>query len=224
MTELVTKEQLIKFAPAAITPGKLATALSTNMKRCEINTPRRIRHFMAHLHHESMGFARVFENLSYSADRLMVVWPKRFPNKVRAQSYARNPQSLANFVYGGRMGNVAVNDGWKYRGRGFIQLTGKDNYREAAGYTGLNLLDNPDLAADPTVAAQIACDFWRKRGLNKIVDEDNDEQAVWGLTEHIRLNEEDDLREGTKRINGGYKGLEERRALLRKAASIWLDQ
>lgn len=191
------------------------------MARCEINTARRIRHFMAHLFVESQGFTRLDENLNYSVARLQQVWPSRFPTPASAAPYARNPRALAQKVYGGRMGNTAPLDGYIYRGGGWLMLTGKLNYREASQWTGLDLVRHPEMARTPAIASQIACDFWRTRGLNAVVDKDPDEKVFQRLSTAILVNEEDDLEEGTRIINGGVNGLEPRRNALIRASVTW---
>jgi putative chitinase len=114
---------------------------------------RWLAYIFATAHHETGArFAPVEENLNYSAKRLTQVWPSRFPSIAAATPYANNPQKLANKVYGGRMGNVAPDDGWRYRGRGFVQITGRDNYAK------YGLADNPDAASQNAAAAHIIVD------------------------------------------------------------------
>jgi putative chitinase len=221
MPDLVTVDQLRAFAPTALALADTAKALSQHMARCEINIPRRIRHFMAHIYVESAGFTRLEENLNYSVARLQQVWPSRFPTPASAAPFARNPRALAGKVYGGRMGNAGPLDGWLYRGGGWLQLTGKSNYQRASTWTGLDLIAHPEWARTPAIAAQIACDFWRLSGLNAVVDKDADEGVFQTLQGAIRHNEEDDLVEGTRIINGGLTGLAGRRAALQLAGRIW---
>ena len=222
MQALITASQMKLFAPNS-NYTKLAPALNQAANKYGIDTPREIRHFLAHLSVESAYFTRLTENLNYSAKRLMQVWPSRFPNLSAAAPYANNPKALANKVYGGRLGNSGANDGYTYRGRGFIQLTGKANYIKAGVGLGIDLVRNPDLASDPIIAAMIAGLYWKEHNLSKIVAEDSDEKVFASVKDHIRYNEEDDLREGTKAINGGLIGLNERRFELHKAAFIWKD-
>ncbi len=106
--------------------------INNTMKRWSIDTPQRAAYFLAQVSVESAALSRLEEDLSYSAERLCVVWPSRFKTLSAAQPYARNPEALANRVYSGRMGNTAADDGWRYRGRGLKQLTGKSNYAEYA--------------------------------------------------------------------------------------------
>ena len=152
---LITAAQLQKFAPACDFMA-MAPALDRAARARRIDTPRRVRHFMAHLHHESMGFRRLEENLNYTTpERLCAVWPKRFPTVQAAAPYVRNPRALAEKVYGGRMGNVRPGDGWRHRGGGLIMLTGRDNYARAQSWSGLPLLEQPELLR------QIGCDAAR---------------------------------------------------------------
>lgn len=164
-----------------------------------LTTPLRRAHFMAQLAHETGGFKRLVENLNYSAEALQRTWPSRF-DAAMAKAYARQPERIANRVYGGRLGNgpEASGDGWRYRGRGFIQLTGRDNY---ARYSHLvfgddRLVRDPSQAAEPAVAMRIALAYWDANGLNTLADKD-------------------DLEGITRRINGGLIGLADRRR--------WLD-
>jgi putative chitinase len=165
-----------------------------------INTSLRIAHFLAQFSVETQAFSRFEENLNYSAQRLCAVWPRRFPNVSAAQPFAGNPEKLADFVYGGRMGNTGPDDGWKYRGRGG-GLTGKDNYREAGELTGLDLLTTPDQAADPSVAVLILCGYWTKRHINAMADAD-------------------DISAVTLAVNGGLNGLGDRKAAYAKARAV----
>ncbi len=180
--------------------GPLAIAA----RRYRIDTRFRVAHFVAQIGHESGGFARVEENLNYSADRLREKFPKRFvTGKYQAEVYARRPEALANLLYAGVNGNgdEASGDGWRWRGRSPIQLTGRENYRLAAKGTGLKLLDDPDLAIDPYNGALIAGWFWDDRALN--------ERADIG---------EAGIEAVTKRVNGKYMlGLEDRAARYRRA-------
>jgi putative chitinase len=163
-------------------------------------TGLRCAHWFGQFAHESKCFRDFEEDLSYSIERLCKVWPSRFPTFASAKPYARNPQALANKVYGHRLGNTAPDDGWRYRGRG-PQLTGKENYENAARRTGLPLLSNPDLAADPAHFVLLACDFWEGHRCNEAADDDN-------------------LVLVTKRVNGGSVGIQERRLLLERAKRI----
>ncbi len=141
------------------------------MTRCGITTRRRAVHFLAQIGHESAGLSRLEENLNYSAQRLCEIWPSRFTQE-SAAAYARQPERIANRVYAGRMGNrnEASGDGWRYRGRSPIQLTGRDNYRRMGELTGLPLLDMPALAIEVEEGALIAATWWQANGLNTLAD------------------------------------------------------
>lgn len=206
---------MLPDAAPSLTPDRLARAagipldvaaawappLSAAMAAYAIAGPRRQAAFIAQLAHESAGFTRLEENLNYSASRLMQVWPTRFPTADKALLYAHNPEKLANHVYANRMGNgdEASGDGWRFRGRGPIQLTGRTNYAEASadlfGSVGMpdRLVEIPDSVLDPWVGAAVAARFWYVRKLNDLADIEDWEQI-------------------TRRINGGLHGLEDRLA------------
>lgn len=188
-------------------PGGNALAFgkgaAKHFPRFHLNTPLRLAHFMAQIHVESAGFSRLVENLNYSAKRLCEVWPSRFPTLASAMPYANNPEALANKVYGGRMGNVKPGDGWRYRGRSLKMITGLENMANCARRTGLDLVNNPDLAADPEHSILIACDYWGSRGLNLEADRDN----VLAIT---------------REINGGLIGIADRKAQLARAKALLL--
>lgn len=184
--------------------------LTAAMARFAIDTPQRMAAFLAQVAHESTETTRLEENLNYSAQRLMAVWPRRFPTLDAAQPYARNPQKLANRVYAGRGGNgsEASADGWRYRGRGLFQLTCKDNYRIAAAALGLPLLEQPDLVATPQVAALTAAHYWQRLGLNTIADHQSGD------------DDERDFEKISIRINGGRVGLAERKRYWAAAQAV----
>ena len=164
---------------------------------------RRARaHFVSQVLHESGFLGRLEENLSYSAERLCAVWPKRFPNPDRARPYARNPEGLANYVYGGRMGNIDPGDGWRYIGRGLIQITGRSNYELIAELTGMDVVTTPDLLTEPNAALLSAL-------------------AWWGES----LPEADDMsvEQVTRVVNGGLNGLDERKRLFERALRVLED-
>ena len=173
-----------------------------------INTPLRIAHFLTQISHES-GLKPISENLNYSADRLLVIFPKYFTKDTKdkdgnlvkgtASLYARQPERIANRVYANRMGNgnEASGEGWKYRGRGFIQLTGKENYYRLYLDTDLDVIKNPDLLLEEPNALISALWFWNLRKLNALADKD-------------------DLVGIRKKVNGGTIGLEHCKTLLKK--------
>lgn len=155
-----------------------------------------LRPFVAQVLHESAMLERLQENLSYSAERLMQVWPKRFPSPEIAKRYERNPEALANFVYGGRLGNRDPGDGWRYRGRGLIMVTGRANYALIEQITGLRVLANPDLLAQSLPALQASIAWWER-----------------GVRDHILH----DVEQVTLAVNGGLVGLPHRRELTEAA-------
>jgi putative chitinase len=161
-----------------------------------INTPLRVAHFLAQCGHESGGFRLTQENLNYSAKGLNGIFRKYFPTEASAAAYARNPQKIANKVYGNRMGNgpESSGEGYKFRGRGYIQLTGKENYTAFGKSIGVDILSNPDSVAS-TYALASAAWFFSKNGLHKIADEGASDVVVTKIT---------------KRVNGGTIGLADR--------------
>ncbi|WP_375455640.1 peptidoglycan-binding protein [uncultured Methylobacterium sp.] len=167
-------------------------AADARIATAEIATPARIAHFLAQIATETGGFRRLEEDLSYSAERLCAVWPKRFPSLDAARPYARNPKALAEKVYGGRMGNTRPGDGYRYRGGGDLQTTGRANYR-AAGFEA-----DPDRLRQPAGALAAALTFWTDNDCNALADA-GDVAAV------------------RRRVNGGQTGLAECRAYLAKA-------
>jgi putative chitinase len=161
-----------------------------------INTPLRVAHFLAQCGHESGGFRVTSENLNYSAKGLAGIFKKYFPTEAAATPYARQPQKIANKVYANRManGSEASGDGYKFRGRGYIQLTGRDNYTQFGKAIGVDIPSNPDSVAT-TYALASAAWFWSKNGLNKLADAGASDTAVTSIT---------------KRVNGGTIGLADR--------------
>lgn len=192
---MVTVEQLQRIFPKARRANLEAFCGEINeaMMEFEIDTPVRQAAFLAQCAHESGSFSAVRENLNYSAKGLMGIWPKRFPSLAAAQPYHRNPQKIANKVYANRMGNgsEASGEGWAYRGRGLIQLTGKTNYVACSQGIEYDVVADPDYLETTEGAARSAAWFWWSRGLNAQADAN-------------------DIRTMTKKINGGYIGLEER--------------
>jgi len=170
----------------------------TLFEKYGINTPLRIAHFMAQIEHES-GLKPISENLNYSAIGLLKTFPKYFKNSKEASVYSNTPEKIANRVYANRMGNGTFEsgEGWKYRGRGFIQITGKENYFRLANDTDLDCLKNPDLLLEEANAMISALWFWNLKGLNALADKND----IIGIT---------------KKINGGLNGIEHRKELLKK--------
>ena len=170
--------------------------LNETCRGFDITTPLRIAHFLAQTAHESALYTVLVENLNYSARGLLATWPRRF-DAARAEAYARQPERIANYVYADRMGNgpEASGDGWRFRGRGILQVTGRQTYRDVGGSLGVDLEAAPDLLATPRFASLAAGWYWRSRGINALCDRD-DPVAV------------------TEAVNGGRHGLEERIRLL----------
>ena len=183
--------------------GKWLEPLKETFEKYNIDTTKRQAAFIGQCMHESAGFKTLNENLNYSAKALMATWPSRFPNEETANEYARQPEKIANKVYGGRMGNdvESSGEGWKYRGRGIKQLTGKENYERCGAGLGVDLVENPDLLLEPRYAALSAGWFWNKHNLNDLADKG-------------------DIETMTKRINGGLLGLDARKAAIAKAESV----
>lgn len=175
---------------------KWAAPLASAMARFGICTARQRAMFLAQVGHESGGFLAVVENLNYSAHSLARTWPARYAQKngspnARAKSLHRKPELIANDTYGGRMGNTLPGDGWLYRGRGLIQITGRENYQRAETELGLPLVLDPDTATGPFESALIAAWYWRTRNLNHLADAGR-------------------VAEVTRKINGGLNGLADR--------------
>lgn len=181
----------------------LALKYRTLLAKNGITTPLRKAHFFAQIHHES-NLKPVSENLNYSAQGLRKIFRKYFPSYALAKAYARQPERIANKVYANRMGNGAewTGDGWRYRGRGFIQITGKYNYQKLTEDTGIDYLNNPNLLLTEADSMISALWFWNLRGLNRFADRD-------------------DILTITKRINGGTNGIDHRRSLLEHYKKIF---
>jgi len=177
-------------------PDVVIAQLPDTMAKFELNTPLRLAHFLAQAGHESGGFKAVNENLNYGAKGLLGIFKKYFPTPEKAALYERKPEKIANLVYGGRMGNgpEASGEGWKFRGRGYIQLTGKDNYKSFDAVVAESIVDNPDLVATKYPLLSAAW-FFHKNGLHKIADGGATDAVVTSVT---------------KRVNGGTIGLADR--------------
>jgi putative chitinase len=182
---------------------KWLKVLEFTFAKYQINTSTRQAAFIGQCQHESNNFRTLEENLHYSAASLMHVWPSRFPNLDVANQYANNPEKIANKVYGGRadLGNTEDGDGWKFHGRGVIQLTGRSNYTVCGDALGQPLTSNPSLLLDPEWACLSAGWFWNKKGLNALADIED-----WTTM--------------TKRINGSNIGLSDRINKIHKAMDI----
>lgn len=193
-------------------PAKWLDAVGATCVEFQINTPQRVAAFLAQTSHESGGYTMLTENLNYRAITLATLWPNRFavlgadkkpikengknvPTAV-ANSIAGKPELIANLVYSSRMGNgpAESGEGWKFRGRGLKQLTGKDNYTRCGNALGVDLVENPDLLLEPLYAARSAGWFWKSNNLSAFADVG-------------------DIKGMTKKINGGLIGYEQRQAL-----------
>ena len=177
-------------------PDAVISQLPDTIAKFELNTALRLAHFLAQAGHESGGFKAVNENLNYGAKGLLGIFKKYFPTEEKAKLYERKPEKIANLVYGSRMGNgpEASGEGWKFRGRGYIQLTGKDNYKAFDAVVAESIVDNPDLVATKYPLLSAAW-FFHKNGLHKIADQGATDAVVTSVT---------------KRVNGGTIGLPDR--------------
>ncbi len=186
---------LSDLAPHLTDPSTWSAGLQKTFDTYQINTPDRMHIFLAQTLFESNYFTEIKENLNYSENGLLATFPTHFTS-AEAAAYARQPEKIANRVYANRMGNgdEASGDGWRYRGRGLIQLTGKENYQDFANATGMNLADMPPYLETPEGACMSAGWYWSTHGLNALADGD-------------------EFTEITLRINGGYNGLAVRKAL-----------
>jgi predicted chitinase len=198
---MISADRIKRLAPSA--RADLVQAILDNWEYAErvgqITTPRRVRRFMTEICVETGGLKSIEEDLSYRAARIREVWPSRFKTVAAAKPYERNPKALALKVYSGRNGNrPGTDDGWTYRGSGFMQNTGRNNFR-LAGYE-----NDPDALRTPGPGFRAAVDYWSKHNLNRFADADN----LVGLR---------------KAINGGTHGLEDAKAYDARARKIWPD-
>jgi putative chitinase len=194
MSVQLTKQQLAELIPGNPYLDNWLEALNEILPEYEIDTPKRVAAFIAQCAHESGGFRALKENLNYRAESLLKVFPKYFKTLEEANKYARQPEKIANKIYGGRMGNgpESSGDGFRYCGRGLIQLTGKENYTWFAASLEMPLEDVPEYLQTFEGAVQSACWFWETNNLNRWADAG-------------------DILTLTKRINGGTIGLEDRK-------------
>lgn len=199
------KDYAVLFRAMGAAPqmaAALAQSAPSRFAAAGVTSDLRLAHWLGQNAHESMGFARLVENLTYSSpQRLMAVWQTRFRTVAAATPFVRNPQALANKVYGGRMGNVDPGDGWKYRGRGIKMITGRNNYAQMAELMRLPLVDSPELLEQPANALASSLAFWVRNGCNEIADRD-------------------DIVALTRRINGGLVGLDDRRQRTARAKAL----
>lgn len=202
---IVTEQKIAKFSPRARI--ELVKAISSGWGTATtfgLVSPIRIHHFMAQIATETGGFVSIDENLSYSVERLKQVWPSRFRDHGVAMACARNPQALAEHVYGGRLGNDRPGDGYRYRGSGFIQLTGKANFREKTKGLGLDpdAVAAPDQIRQPKSGFDAALKFWNAVKANELADRD-------------------ELTALRKRINGGLHGMADLKIWLARARRFY---
>lgn len=193
----ITTEKILQIFPSAANNkqlGTLITVMDYELSKSSINTVNRVSAFIAQCGHESGAFTKFVENLNYSAKGLRTTFPKYFPDDASAVAYERNPIKIGNRVYANRMGNrdEASGDGYLYRGRGLIQLTGKNNYEKCGVALKQDLSTNPSYLETPEGAVKSAIWFWTTNDINKYCDSD-------------------DIINITKKINGGIIGLDERR-------------
>jgi len=190
---MLEKEQLAQIIPGNPYLDHWHSALTQCLPDYDITSPQRMAAFLAQCAHESGGFRALKENLNYRAETLRKVFPKYFPNDAIAQQFAHNQEAIANKVYSNRMGNgdEASGDGFRYCGRGLVQLTGKNNYQSFADSIQTAVEDVPDFLATFEGAVQSACWFWETNNLNRWADVG-------------------DIEKMTKIINGGVIGLADR--------------
>src|SRR5229473_1326307 len=199
MTTLITLDGLSRAVPSARRDDltRYVEPLDEGLARYTINTPQRIAAFLAQVAHESGDFLSTEENLNYSWQALRLTWPTRFLTDQIAQGYHRQPEKIANHVYANRNGNgdEASGDGWRFRGRGLIQVTGRANYLAySQAIDEPALMTGPEQLAFPLHAALSACWFWHENGLNALAD----------------VGDEASFNQITYRINGGYNGKDDR--------------
>lgn len=205
----ITTKKINQLAPNArpSVVNPLNTIADDILAQFAINqNARRIPHFFAQIAHESGGFRVLEENLNYSAKRLQEVFPNRFESEEIAEQYDHNPEMIANKIYANRIGigngSESSGDGWRFRGRGLIQLTGRSNYEKFGLLSGVDIVADPDIAIDAKMALKLATVFWDSRNLNTLADHNQ-------------------LKTITRRINGGLNGLHDRQAYLEHARTIW---
>ena len=185
--------KLIQRAVGANPDGIIGNETLTKFQ-CKYNVPTKamVAHFFGNLDHESGGFSIVEESGMYSAQRLLQVFPKYFKSLAMAKEYAYKPAKIFNLTYGGRMGNTLPGDGYKFRGRGFMQTTGKSSYEKLGNHLGVDLVSNPDLVATKYPFESAVFYF--------------DNNKLWGLVKDVS---EESIKLIRKRVNGGYNGLDD---------------
>jgi putative chitinase len=209
----ISQEQLASLLDTAADNSRVTLWLdpiNAALTEWSISNTHRQAAFLAQVLHESAQLKVLSENLNYSSVRLRQVWPRRFPTDSVALQYASNPEKLASNVYANRLGNgdEASGDGWKYRGRGLIQLTGRDNYERCGKALKLDLLAQPELLQEPAGAARSAAWYWATAGLNELADLKPNGNA------------RDDFIKICQRVNGGDIGLQSRLDYWNKATQV----
>ena len=205
----LTSKQLTDAAAISTKAAELwIRPINKALAACDIRTPSQAAMWIAQCGHESGGFVRLVESLNYTPEGLAKTWPSRYaidtvPNLLankhgRSGNKSADQRAIANYVYGGRLGNDQPDDGWQYRGRGLIQVTGKANYLECGEYMCLPLVAHPELLEDREAAALSTAWYWQTRGLLDVSD----------------------VAEATKRINGGTNGLVDRLRRYAKALDV----
>ena len=198
----MNKEQIVHILHGNADAAAWADAAMEILPKYEINTPNRIAGFFAQTGHESMNFLVLSENLSYRAETLEKLFSKYFSKSGRnAADYAKQPEKIANIIYGGRMGNVQEGDGYRFRGRGVIQLTGRDNYTAFGKSVGMSPEQVIDYVQTKKGALESACWYWNSRKINAACDKS-------------------DITLMTKLVNGGTIGLEDRRKHYEQALAV----
>ena len=209
----ITQAQLMRAVPNLNKSKVDEFVASFNMYAVHfgLTTKQRIVHYLAQVFTESGALTATSENMNYSAQRLMQVWPSRFRTVAFAQQYAHNPEKLANYVYANRMGNgdEASGDGWKYRGRGYIGLTGRRNFAHFNDFDLCteDVIKHPDKVADYPLNQLCALWFWEKYGLNALADTDDGGTMGEQVVERI-----------TMKVNGGLIGISQRKYYYRRFA------
>ncbi|MGO6740073.1 peptidoglycan-binding protein [Rhizobium ruizarguesonis] len=203
-SSIVTLARISEFSPKARSDLALAIIrLWKDPPPGELNTPIRIQHFMAQIATESAGLTTLEENLNYSAERLIKIFPTRVTAE-QAQRLAHRPELIANHVYGGRLGNKDAGDGWRYRGSGFMQLTGRANFKARGKLLNEPLEEKPDLVRQPDTGFETATGYWLARKINDAAELDS-------------------LLNVRKLVNGGTNGLRESRVWLARAKRVFVD-
>ena len=197
----ISKEALLSIVKKTSLVEIYYSVLVFEMDKYNINTKDRVCAFLAQILHESGCFNATKENLFYSAAGLQKTWPSKFKTLDLAKTFEKQPEKIANYVYGGRMGNTEPGDGWKYIGRGLIGVTGKDNYLALSKDTGIDFVKNPEWLEQPDYAVISAINFWNKYKLNTLADK-GDFKAI------------------TQRINGGQLGADDRNSKYQKLLAL----